>query len=73
MTSLGFRKSVLAALAISALGLLMQGCVATAVAGAAVGVTAAAVGTTVKVAGTAVGLGADAVGAAGKVVTGGKR
>ena len=73
MTRPDVRPIAMIAPAFFALGLTMQGCVATAVAGAAVGVTAAAVGTTAKVAGTAVGLGVDAVGAAGKTVTGSKR
>jgi len=64
-------KTALAAAAMLALGLALQGCVVTSVAGAAVGVTATAVKTTTKVAGTAVGVGADAVGAVGKAATGG--
>jgi hypothetical protein len=61
------RLTLIAALAAPALA----GCVATTVAGAAVGVTAAAVGTTAKVAGAAVGATADVAGAGVRTVTGG--
>ena len=71
--SRNYRLKTIFALAFWGLSLSMQGCVATAVAGAAVGVTGAAVSATTKVAGTAVGLGVNAAGAAGKAVAVGRR
>lgn len=62
------------ALLVLALGApALGGCVATSVAGAAVGVGAATVGAAAKVTGTAVGMTADAAGAAGHAIVGGKK
>jgi len=55
----------------SVLALGLQGCIATTVAGAAVGVAGAAVGTAAKVGGAAVQVTGSAVGAVSHAVTGG--